>query len=111
MNGFRVDIHQDLNGPSPLTLEKTGMLSGGLYGKVQSHNGSYVSLFTVFSHSSSPGLSPETEYVPTKFGPQTVEEAEIARAALYDNNLYGGDIKFPDGWNATDVSIVAILGT
>ncbi|GFY68877.1 high choriolytic enzyme 2 [Trichonephila inaurata madagascariensis] len=67
-----------------------------------------LGLFTVFSHSSSPGLSPETEYIPTESGPQTAEEAEIARAALHDNNLYGGDIVLPDGWNETDASIAGI---
>ncbi|GFU44741.1 hypothetical protein TNCV_2220571 [Trichonephila clavipes] len=35
-------IQQDLNGPSPITLEKTDMLSDGPYWKVQSHNGPCV---------------------------------------------------------------------
>ncbi|GFW83239.1 uncharacterized protein TNCV_2508791 [Trichonephila clavipes] len=69
-----------------------------------------LGLAAIFSHNSSPELSHEAEYVPTEFGPQTAEEAEIARAALHNNNLYGGDIKFPDGWNETDASIVSILG-
>ncbi|GFR07796.1 meprin A subunit alpha, partial [Trichonephila clavata] len=59
-------------------------------------------LTAAFSPKSSPELNPETEYVPTDFGPKTAEEAEIARAALHDNNLYGGDIKFPEWWNETD---------
>ncbi|GFY53949.1 zinc metalloproteinase nas-6 [Trichonephila inaurata madagascariensis] len=64
-----------------------------------------LGLAAIFSHNSSPELRPETEYVPTEYGPQTAEEAEIARNALHNNNLYGGDIKFPDGWNETDAGM------
>ncbi|GBN16029.1 hypothetical protein AVEN_57793-1 [Araneus ventricosus] len=62
-----------------------------------------LSLAAIFSHHGLENSEQQEEFVPTPYGPQTLEEEEITRKALHGEH-YGGDMIFPDGWNETDVS-------
>ncbi|GFS60097.1 metalloendopeptidase [Nephila pilipes] len=63
-----------------------------------------LTLAAVFSHRSPQDTNSEPEFVPTPTGPQTPEEAEVARSALHGNH-YGGDMVFPESWNESDAGI------
>ncbi|CAL1266939.1 unnamed protein product [Larinioides sclopetarius] len=64
----------------------------------------FLSLAALFSHHGQRNSEQQIEFVPTAYGPQTLEEEAKTRKALH-GDYFGGDMILPDGWNQTDAGV------